>query len=825
MAFFEAAFGDVFELFAPMWVEILFMVFFAVGFAVVPRTQRSAKAAKADGGKSNLLHKQIEADVEAGHNAAALKAWRVARSLAPTPLETLKSVVQVLLDMQPSTLVEEVIEHFQAHRQVLGNARGANAILDAVARAGHVVLLDELANDFKCKLHISPTVHTYEILLGGHASVGDERKVAELCAEMESRRQVLTARCYSLAIKGFLKNGLVDAALCQIQNMHKKGFFVPSFALAQLFRTASQDGRCEEIFDRVRDSLQIPPDAATAALEDCCKNNNLALALRIESFLRESGSVLQVAAYDHLLKVSVAHADVHALQLFQSMQREGVRISEGLCVGLLARCADSKFLRFAEEIVGYMRSNSGMTIASYSALMKVYAYCGMYDKACDLYEQIRAEGLEPDSVMYGCLMKFSVECGRTELSRECFDKSPTVDIQNYMSLIRAAGRDKDADRAFAVLEKLKASSASIDIAAYNCVLDACASAGDMKRARILVAEMKSFKSLDIITYNTLLKGYCAKGDINGAKDIFHEIRQAGLLPNDVSYNCLINAAVSSGNFREAWRTVDMMEKSNVPVDHYTISIMMKALKKAKDSKDVSRALELLDRSGVNACSDDVLLNNVVEACTRHRKLHRLECIVESFLSSNLRPSVHTYGTIIKACSALKRMDKCNQLWGMMIDKGIEPNDIVLGCMLDAFVCNGKVEDAVKLLKQWSSKIVPNTVMYSTILKGFANSRQPGRALDIWKDMHASGLPLNTVVYNVMIDSQARVGAMDEVSKLVGSMGPNGCSPDGITYSTIVKGYCVKGALDKAFEVFRDMQKSGLAHDAIVYNTTSVIKCS
>jgi pentatricopeptide repeat protein len=139
-------------------------------------------------------------------------------------------------------------------------------------------------------------------------------------------------------------------------------------------------------------------------------------------------------------------------------------------------------------------------------------------------------------------------------------------------------------------------------------------------------------------------------------------------------------------------------------------------------------------------------------------------------------------------------------------------------MLDAFVCNGKVEDAVKLLKQWSSKIVPNTVMYSTILKGFANSRQPGRALDIWKDMHASGLPLNTVVYNVMIDSQARVGAMDEVSKLVGSMGPNGCSPDGITYSTIVKGYCVKGALDKAFEVFRDMQKSGLAHDAIVYNT-------
>merc|ERR1719456_627875 len=131
-----------------------------------------------------------------------------------------------------------------------------------------------------------------------------------------------------------------------------------------------------------------------------------------------------------------------------------------------------------------------MSIAVYSALMKVYAYCNMYDKACDLYAQIRAVGLEPDSMMYGCLMKFSVECGRTELSRELFDAAPSLDIQNYMSLIKAAGRDKDIDRAFAVLQKLRDSGAKADIAAYNCLLDVCVSVGDMKRARALMEEMK-----------------------------------------------------------------------------------------------------------------------------------------------------------------------------------------------------------------------------------------------------------------------------------------------------------------------------------------------
>merc|ERR1719247_20814 len=139
-------------------------------------------------------------------------------------------------------------------------------------------------------------------------------------------------------------------------------------------------------------------------------------------------------------------------------------------------------------------------------------------------------------------------------------------------------------------------------------------------------------------------------------------------------------------------------------------------------------------------------------------------------------------------------------------------------MLDALVCNGKVEEAVTLLSQWKARIAPNTVMYSTIIKGFANNRQAARALDMWREMCKLKLTFNTVVYNALIDSQARVGAMDEVSKLVESMEPNGCASDAITYSTIVKGYCIKGDLDKAFEVFRSMQGNGMAADSIIYNT-------
>ena len=73
---------------------------------------------------------------------------------------------------------------------------------------------------------------------------------------------------------------------------------------------------------------------------------------------------------------------------------------------------------------------------------------------------IIASGLTPDAIMYGCLMPFSAQCGRTELSQELSRFAPELDIQNYMSLIRAAGRD----RAFQLLEKLKGAGDTVDLA-------------------------------------------------------------------------------------------------------------------------------------------------------------------------------------------------------------------------------------------------------------------------------------------------------------------------------------------------------------------------
>ena len=128
-----------------------------------------------------------------------------------------------------------------------------------------------------------------------------------------------------------------------------------------------------------------------------------------------------------LLKGLIADCDPRAHILRCESTSVGGKLSEGLLVSVLSRSADAKSLRFAEEVLQWCRSQRRTTVAVYSATMKVYAYCGLYDCACDLYPEICEQGLVPDSTRYGCLMRFSVECGRTELSKQLAERAPQLD--------------------------------------------------------------------------------------------------------------------------------------------------------------------------------------------------------------------------------------------------------------------------------------------------------------------------------------------------------------------------------------------------------------
>jgi len=673
------------------------------------------------------------------------------------------------------------------------------------------------------------TEETYEILLGGYAAAGDETRVAQLLDQLraECKGAAPAPRAYTSVVVGFLKAAKLPAARASLEEMQRLGLMLPSHALVDLAKAvASAEGAAKALDDMLAAAGEeaIPAEAWTPLLEDAAKSGNSTLVTeRVVPLLTEQGTVLSYHGCEAMLKVLAAAASPLAMDYFEQM-REAFHLSEGTCVSILCACAESKYHKLAERIVEHRRGPPlAMTLPIYSALMKVYASAKLWGKCCDLYPQLLEDGIVPDEVMKGCLMNFAARAGRTELGEQLFAEGgkPARVVQNYMSQIRACRSSASrggVERALGLLQQLRDQGLE-DQTAGNSVLDVCVIAQDLDRAKGLYDELTATYGYDAVACNTLLKGFCGAGRVADALDFLRGVKAAGTTPSDVAYNCVLNAHVRSRDFGAAWSWYEEMKRDGVEEDVYTVSTLAKGLKSCHDESFSRNVLRMLDATPVDVTSDEIVLTVVLDALVRLKDYKRLQKIVRKVKTMKSFPPVATINTIIKAMSSLKRIDDVMELWHELTEvRALEPNEISLGCVVDACVSNGRVAEGLALVRAWKTRVPANTIIYSTLIKGCSLNRDADQALALFDEMRAEGVQANLVTLNTVIDACARGGKLAAAAQVLELATEMGLEPDRITYSTLVKGFCIAGEIDQGLAVMKSAEKRGLAADVFMYNT-------
>ncbi|CAE7500652.1 unnamed protein product [Symbiodinium pilosum] len=822
-----------------VWFAAGFLLFrLALRYNLLPSkielwTPQTIKNKGTKGGKSpNSASKRCVATQEicncseAGDKKAVLAKWKHLKKDQATAVQLpgLEAVAEALALHEPSLLADELTHYLTLH-PLLARPSNVHGLVAVILKTGQPELAQAFVEQLEAeKMHLAVATKVHDQILGCLAAKGLYAKVSKLLARKEPDSETWISGS-NAAIRGFLQGGHLKLAIKFAQELQEQGCAISPAAAAAILDTScsKKEFSIAKVLDMLA-GVRLPMECAAAVMSTCLKMDDPATARKLEARLRAQGQV-PFAVLEPLLKLAAKHDEEWAQSLLQESTQQNMYLSEGLCGLVLSRCGEARHIQLAEAIQQYLRERKMTSLATYKTLMKVYATCDLLDRACDLYDDILADGISPDSVMYGCLAKFAAKCGRDGLSDRLFsaasDKPQGGDVQNYMWLIRSAGQRHDVQRAINLLRQLQNQKAVVaDAAIYNCVLDVCMSNGATVQADEIFQEMLQKKLVTLITYNTLMKGHAAKGDLIRARQLMQDMQEAGLKPNSASFNCLLSTAVTGGNYNEAWSIFESMRKCGVEADSFTLCILMKIVRKA-NRRDAQRALSVLDASQVDICKDEVLLNTVLDACIHLKDTRRLSWILRDFEAATLLPTVQNYGLIIKAYACLKQTRKCWASWHEMTDKsqrGLVPSDVALSCMLDSIVSAGQVEDAVTLFEQWRSVVPPNTIIYSNIIKGFAAQGDADRALDMYRQLRAEGLKMNLVAYSTLIDAQARAGKIDKAHALLREMREDGVEPNTITYSSLVKGHCKEGDLDGALTVFEQMVASGVLPDTVMYNT-------
>merc|ERR1719269_510021 len=398
-----------------------------------------------------------------------------------------------------------------------------------------------------------------------------------------------------------------------------------------------------------------------------------------------------------------------------------------------------------------------------------------------------------------------------------------VDISKHVAMMRARSKENDLEGAMQVFRKLQSSGVQLTALVYNALLDSCVQCGKVNVALQHFNEMKELGFVDVVSYNTLLKAYLKIGQIHKARSLLKEMSENNIQANQDTYNEMLNALVTTKDRKEMWALVREMSTIGMRPNSVTCSIILKSLTAHSAPDDVRQAMALIDN--LHEDMDEVLFASVVEACVRVGQLDLLSSKLQQYASFGglAGLTAPTYGSMIKAYGRARDIERVRELWGEMRRRNVRPTSITLGCMVDALVCNGYPEDALDLVREIradeQSRDILNTVIYSTLLKGFAQSKQPERVQMVFEEMKAERVQCNTVSFNTMIDANARTGRMDRAEELFKEMELDGVSPDIITFSTLVKGYCQYGDIDKGFAVLKQMITAGKHEpDEILYNS-------
>lgn len=503
-----------------------------------------------------------------------------------------------------------------------------------------------------------------------------------------------------------------------------------------------------------------------------------------------------------------------------SQKSLGLPVGESLALALLSACkvGDESSVRRVVELycAACVGAPGGRVLCSAChTLLKL----GDDVSACDFFErELLARRVKPDTSLTELLMKAASKTGKStlleRLSESHLSTSAQADITRCANMIQGYTRDRDLTSAVAVFKKL-GESAEMSPLVCNCLLEAYLQCGDLDAGMAHFEEMKRRGCVDVVGFNTMLKAHLASGA--QAEALLQEMVARGLRANKVTFNELINAKVVAGDVNGMWNLLQRMKDAGMKASSVTCSILLKSLTVHSRSCDVQRVMDLI--ADIEEPIDEVLFSSVIEACTRIKQLSPLSDLMRRRQRRPTNLSAPTYGAMIKAYGQAGDVERVRELWAEMAELGVKPTSITFGCMAEALVANGHADEAWELVRGYSERGCVNTVIYSTVLKGFAASRQIDKVFAAYTDMQSKGILCNTISYNTLLHACAKCGAMDRASGFLEDMKQSRVEPDVITYSTLVKGYCLEGDVDRAFSMLEEMRSDEkFLPDEIMYNS-------
>ncbi|KAK9106319.1 hypothetical protein Syun_022330 [Stephania yunnanensis] len=352
-----------------------------------------------------------------------------------------------------------------------------------------------------------------------------------------------------------------------------------------------------------------------------------------------------------------------------------------------------------------------------NSLIHMYGSFGDVGSAEKLFDEMPDRNL----VTWNAMVDGYAKCGDMVAARETFELMPERDVVSWSSLIDGYVKDGNYREALGVFMRMRVIGAKANEVTMVSVLCACAHLGALEQGKRMHEYLK-FNSLpmtivlrtslvdmyakcgaieealmvfreagadetDVLIWNSMIGGFATHGWIKEALELFAELQGLNIIPDEITYLCLLSACAHGGLVDEAWHFFDCLKACGMTprLEHY--ACMADVLGRAGH---LDKAYDFLNEMPVEPSAS--MLGALLTGCINHGRLDLAEVLGRKLIE--LEPDHDgRYIGLSNVYAVARRWEDAKRLRESMEKRGVKKcpgcSSVEVGGFIHIFIAHDK----------------------------------------------------------------------------------------------------------------------------------------
>lgn len=501
-----------------------------------------------------------------------------------------------------------------------------------------------------------------------------------------------------------------------------------------------------------------------SVLKACWKKKSLAQAKGLHAHLASYGLETSRSLGEHVVVTLVKCGALNeAVELFHRLSHRTAFSWTALISGYVEAGQGQEALRMYLFMLEEGVEPNNYTFVS--ALKACSAICDL-EQGKRIHLEVTKHNYEADMYVRTSLVDMYGKCGHIGDARDVFDSFPMKNVVLWNAMLAAYVHQGEAEQAFHLYEQMTGEDVSPDDWTFVSILQACGMLAEKEEPASVAGRFMKQKSLRIgkaihavaqrkgcisnaFVGNTLVSMYGKCGSIVDAHNMFDRLSKREV----VSWNALLAAYAYQGEAGQVLQLYEQMQEIGVTPNDRTRNTLVSAYGKYGRVADAQLMFDRLVQR------DLVSWNSILVAYTEQGDGEKALQLYVEMRGDGLSPDAWTLVSVLQACGMIAEQDhdalidsictQCGSLWKAKAFhayarcKGYDSNVWVCNALIRLYGKCGSISDAADLFRGLLQRSVAS---WNALLAVYAQQTHGDKALQLYMQMMMENVSADASCY-------------------------------------------------------------------------------